>query len=129
MKIYLVREADTTKLHGIFWAKNPTRLWDAVDEMSDPSHYEFAEILRPGGIWHELSNDETLPALQWDSATEDEQEECDFSGMHPLNITSEDFGNMFAWQDEHEWKRFDAANEGVGLISRLMKRKKGDRLP
>lgn len=51
MKVYLVREAETTAVHGIFWAKSLADLWDAVDEMGDPSDFEWAKIWGASGVW------------------------------------------------------------------------------
>ena len=55
MHLYLVREAGTTTLHGIFWAETAATLWDAV---VDPFRFDLAEITDPSGIWRKDALDE-----------------------------------------------------------------------
>ena len=110
MNIYLVREAGTTKIHGVFWANNPAELWEAVDEMSDPSAFEFAKIREPGGIWHEMPMLEVLPSTQSGE---------DGHILHPLTLPGEHLCYQIFSQSKHKWTRFDYADEGVGILAQL----------
>lgn len=114
MKIYLIREAGTTKIHGIFWAKNPADLWDAVDYMSDPPVFEHAEIRSAGGIWHDFACDETKATDQSDDS------EDDFV-FHPMSQTSDAVFEVALGQTTHQWVRFDYTDEGVGLLARIFR--------
>lgn len=114
MRLFLVREAATTKVHGIFWAHTPAGLRHAVEEMADPGRFEWAEIAKLGGIWR-ADGDKAL----------DVPDPRDF----PLSRTGEkafgkafdrafDFGfdgfgerlvEMIADQASHRWTGFDEA--------------------
>lgn len=113
MKIYVVREYGVNKIHGFFWAKNLDDLWDAVDEMADPYLFEYMALTRPGGLWHEISmNDVKVTA-----PSDDDDEGF---GVHPVGdrMSETTYDELI---DGHKWVRFDAFNEGHGVLARIKK--------
>ena len=113
MKPYLVRTAETTKIQGVYWARNLDELWDAVDEMADPSAYEFCRITRPGGVWHDESNDDTPDIPQYGDESE--------GSFLPFCTASEHLSELIHTQCEARWFRLDCADEGAGFLARLRK--------
>src|SRR5690625_7753735 len=136
MRIYLVRVRATHKLQGVFWAASIADLWDTVDEMGDPAFCEHAEMTRPSGLWHEMSYAETpephvgehecppgadgsallcAACLRRDDADEDYFDQMKF-------VRS---GELFPWsaeeQDKMDWTPFDFADEGEGMIARVIR--------
>lgn len=128
MRLYLVREAGTTKVHGIFWAETPTALWDAVDEMADPVKFEWAEVISFGGAWREESLSEIEGIPDRESFPPGEEGEKGFDEAYSKALSfgfscwGENLLEMMTEQDEHHWERFDAADEGVGMIARAQQR-------
>jgi hypothetical protein len=128
MKLYLVREFGTTKIHGIFWAETPAALWDAVDEMADPVFFEWAEIVSPGGVWRDESLSEVEGVPERDKFPDGDAGEQAFDKAY-CKVLSFGFtrwgDHMFGMmddQDEWVWERFDAADEGVGMVARAIRR-------
>lgn len=125
MKLYLVREAETTKVHGIFWASNPAGLWDAVDEMADPAEFEWTQVTMPSGVWRDETLNEALAIPdRGDFPETDEGEEAfDEAFDRALEFGFISWGDhlraMIIRQDEHVWTRFDYADEGVGVVARI----------
>lgn len=50
-KVYLVRYINNKEIHGVFWSPNRRCLFQSVDEMASPFHFEFAKIAPFGGVW------------------------------------------------------------------------------
>lgn len=114
MRLFLVREAGTTKVHGIFWAQTPAGLRHAVEEMAAPDRFEWAEVTRLGGVWRmdpwearEVPDPRDFPVS---SAGErafgrafDRAFDFGFDGF------GERLVEMVADQGAHSWTRFDRA--------------------
>ncbi len=107
IKLYLVREVDTTGVHGVLWGKTPADLWDAVDETADPSAFEWAEIRSVSGIWRDGNRDPPVsfatpgefPDLLEGEIASDQQWEraIDFG----LSCFSDNLGRMIGHQEEY----------------------------
>lgn len=115
MTCYIVRRRKKHSLLGLYAATSLANLWDQVDEIADPPDYEWRKI-KNGGIY--FPNDEPSDL----SKIEDEDK------MHKtaeaedkLHATTTEL-LFHRWQDgkSKKWTRFDFANEGVGLIARIM---------
>ena len=115
MNLYLIRKQGSLQIHGIFWANNHGDLWDAVDEMADPVEFEWSKITKPGGIWHDVPFKDCKSAKQM---SEDEYEYDDFA-HHPFDHRGEHLDEMISRQGEYKWTRFDAFDEGHGLLARI----------
>ena len=111
MSVYLVRRIETKGVLGIFWG-SPADVWDAVDELGDPSAYEAAR-LRPGAIY---ARDEEPVWDQWHDVPPD-------ADMTPETFaaysSSEGLWNQITDQKELRWKPLDPADKGVGILARL----------
>lgn len=124
MNLYLVREAGTTKVHGIFWADNAAALWDAVDEMADPAFFEWTEIEQASGVWRDEALEEARPIPDRGAFPEsaEGEETFDTALNKALAFGFSTFGDRFwqavVYQEEREWTRFDYADQGVGVIAR-----------
>lgn len=115
MDVYLVRRVDTKKIEGIFWGSK-AQVWDAVDEECDPVFFEYARLKPGGGIRH---RGEGIDVTQWDGPEldDDETPPADFSGF----TTTDTLDDALYFQSRLRWKRFDAADTGVGLIARVIR--------
>lgn len=104
MKVYLVREAGTTKVHGIFWADSIHDLFWAVDEMADPCVFEYAKLNRPSGIWTPKPMDEVEASSQFKDTPDDE----DFEGFGLESFDQEGDHLMDAVFDQGQlrWRTF-----------------------
>ena len=117
MKLFLVREAGTTKVQGLFWAHTPAGLRHAVEEMADPDRFEWAEIRRLGGVWR-VNRAEALEVPDCHDFPFSQQGEAAFSEAfdRAFDFGFGDFGErlleMIASQDSHAWTRFDGAGQG-----------------
>lgn len=131
MQLFLVREAGTTKVHGIFWAETPAALWDAVDEMADPSRFEWAEIADFGGVWREEELDEALPVPDRADFPPGDDGDGAFGDAYSKALSfgvsgwGENLLQMISNQGEHEWTRFDFADKGDGMIARVWAKRPG----
>ncbi|WP_434612153.1 hypothetical protein [Tabrizicola sp. M-4] len=115
MNLYLVRKHGSFQIHGIFWANNHADLWDAVDEMADPVEFEWSKITKPGGIWHDVPFEHCKDTAQWGEGHNPSDDFC----LHGLCRPGEYLTGMVSNQDQHEWTRFDAFDEGHGLLARI----------
>jgi len=114
---YYVRQAGTNKIQGIFWARNLDDLWGAVDEMCDPFDCEFAKPRSPGGLWHSLRFEDTGESR--DGTEENDCEDCFV--IHEIGygvgeLTIDELVGARSLQ----WRRFDPANVGHGMVARIM---------
>jgi hypothetical protein len=107
MKIYLVREAGTTKIHGVFWANCIDRLWDAVEEMGDPSLFEYSRVKGGGGVWTSLNLSST-PEIPQFWGNDDFRGDEDFEPC--FNMHGDALFLAMHNQILMEWKRFGGAS-------------------
>jgi hypothetical protein len=116
MKLYLVREAGTTKVQGVFWAHTPAGLEHAVEEMADPALFEWAQITSLGGVWRAQERDVGLAIPDCRDFPLSRRGEAAFGQAFDRAL---DFGfsnfserliEMLANQDSHHWTRFDGAS-------------------
>jgi len=114
MKAYLVRERGKKILHGIFWAQNLGALWDTVDEMGDPSDFEYRQPLGSGGMWHNIPIGE-IETESW----ADEIEGCEEE--KPASVSLDTMSELMCetMDTEDGWKRFDFTNVGHGMLARI----------
>ena len=126
MRLYLVREAGATKVHGIFWAQTSTGLRRAVGEMADPVHFEWAEITSFGGVWRGEELGEVLGVPDSRDFPLSEQGEAAFNDAfdRAFDFAFSGFGErlveMIANQGAYEWTRFGAAEKGAGTGARVV---------
>lgn len=113
--IVIVREVKTKGLLGIFWG-TAEEIWDAVDSQTDPPLCEWARLPRAGGL--HVIGDGYGPAVVDPKFDEDGevigQDRPDFP---PLDWAWEVAGALEL--DKMKWRRFDCADEGVGLMVRI----------
>ena len=95
---YIVRRKETSELLGLYVAQTIGILWDAVDEIGDPSLYEWATI-KNGGIY--------FPNDEW---TED-------TGELPAQPSEHLFERLI--DKKARWTAFDYTDEGEGLSARI----------
>lgn len=138
MKVFLVRTIEGKHIQGVFWAASTADLWDAVDEMGDPAYCEYAEMIQPSGLWHDIPYKDcpVLPeTLSHECPAETRaradilcaqcvREEAEFKRyFKKMKLVRS--GELFPWhkddQDDLEWEEFDYATEGEGLIARIMR--------
>jgi hypothetical protein len=110
MITYLIRDTNTTKIQGIFWAENATELAWAVDEMGDPSCFEYSSLKKPSGLWSSDQFDALEPP-QFDDFDDDEDDECGkaieaYSKKFVMGTFGESLVNAFHDQTTLKWKRF-----------------------
>lgn len=116
MGTYLVRHIKTKEIQGIFWG-SLDEIWDAMDELGDPFGFEYA-ALAPGALYTDapigkgrVINEPltgTDPHFSWDGFT-----------------SSEKFTEQLALHNKLRWKPFDPANEGHGVLARLVREARG----
>lgn len=117
MKLFLVREAGTTKVQGLFWAHTPAGLRHAVEEMADPDRFEWAEVTRLGGVWREEALGEALAIPDCRDFPYSKAGEAAFGEAfdRAFDFGFSGFGErlleMIACQQTHAWTRFDGAGQ------------------
>ncbi|AJY46512.1 hypothetical protein [Martelella endophytica] len=114
MNVYLVRSADTKQLHGIVWG-NLDQIWDVVDEVAEPSDFEFAK-LSPGGLFSEVGIE---PRVSDDTHSPDEPALPNGGYLPPDLDPSEVTFYALTEPDCLRWRRFDDTLAKHGLVSRI----------
>jgi hypothetical protein len=117
MKVCLVRNVETKKLLGVYWG-DPASIWDAVDECTDPSDYEYANLKHGGLYW----GDEEPEALQY-GAMDDDSPHFSWDGLQ----STEALCDAIHDQSRLRWRRFDYADQGVGLVARIVRQVDAER--
>ncbi len=118
MKLYLVREAGTTKVQGLFWAHTPAGLRRAVEEMADPAAFEWSEVTRLGGVWRmhhealEVPDPRDFPMSKRGEKAFGQAFDKAFD--FGFNGFGERLVEMMANQGAHGWTRFDGVGQELG---------------
>ena len=124
VKVFLVREAESYVLAGIFWARDPATLWDLVDEMGGPAFFEYAE-LGPGGLFTYEPIGTRPPVPQRGDELDDESAAGQAALTAGLSLANFEFAestlNDVTEMDALRWRRFDPADEGVGAAARAVR--------
>jgi hypothetical protein len=129
MKLFLVRQAGTTKVQGLFWAHTPAGLRHAVEEMAKPDRFEWAEITRLGGVWRSGDPREALDVPDCRDFPLSRAGEAAFGEAfdRAFDFGFADFGErlleMIASQDAHRWTRFDAEQEDAPAVPALQEQR------
>ena len=115
MACYIVRRRKRHSLLGLYAATSLANLWDQVDEVAEPSDYEWRKI-KNGGMYYPKDEPSDL------SKIEDEDEVHKIAELEDKLHTTTTELLFDRWQDgkRKKWTRFDFANEGVGLIARIL---------
>lgn len=123
MKICLVRSIEHKSILGLFWAETNAELWWAVDEVADPSRYEYC-ALKNGALCFEGDNEPCI--REWadgfadasDSDSEDMTEQDTWSGATELGALMD--ATTPAFSDTKKWRRFPFADEPGGGIDQAI---------
>lgn len=112
MGTYPVRHIETKELQGIFWG-SLEEIWDCMDELADPHHFEYAKLSFGALYSHApIGQGRAVPV---DDCYADDFAGFDWSGFEP----SENFGFQLYIGDTLRWRRFDAADTGHGLVAQI----------
>ena len=110
MTVVVVRVVDTRELVGFFWGGKEV-IWDGVDAVTDPSLCEYARLPQGG-----LEAHEGAPFIP----SQFEEGDGYLLSLTPSETT------VGALDRPLQWRRFDTADVGVGLIARLLGQGRGD---
>lgn len=127
MPAYLVREAGTTIVCGIFWADNLKDLWWAVDEMGDPAEFEYFR-LRAGGLYSPRPLGEGWRVKQSHSGQDDETDHKEWPGNRfPFDgfEMSEELADIVTRMEQAVWRRFPFADKPGGGIDQIVRQARG----
>ncbi|AJY46985.1 hypothetical protein [Martelella endophytica] len=114
MSNYLVRSIETKHLHGIVWG-NLDDIWDVVDEVAEPSDFEFAK-LGPGGMFSEAG----IAARISDDTDSSDSTPLPNGGYLPPDLDpSEVTFYALTEPDRLRWRRFDDTLGKHGLVTRI----------
>lgn len=103
MTVLVVRMVDTHELVGFFWGSKEM-VWDCVDALTDPVFCEYATL--PQGGLEAPGKAQAIP-------TKFDQ----YEGYEFKLVPSESIDE--ALDSSLRWRRFDAADVGVGLVARI----------
>jgi hypothetical protein len=116
MIVVAVRNFESKKLLGFFWAVDHDELWWTIDAIGEPSAYEWTK-LRSGGLFYEEGNERDMTdLLMSDSEGDEDPEEEEPPYLNGLELHEETWGDL---NKPAKWKRFDYATEGHGGIASL----------
>jgi hypothetical protein len=112
LRCYLVRNASSFGLLGIFWAETSERLWWLVDQANaDPANYEYAE-LADGFLAFTGETEPVAAQIDESDHTDVPPPQFEWSGAEP----SETLLTALHQQSQITWTRLPSAGEpGSGL--------------
>lgn len=80
-RIYLVRHIESHEVQGLFWG-SPREIWDQMDEIGNPTEFEFATLM-PGALYTHAPIGSGPVPLQFDDMEEDSPG-MSWAGFAPL---------------------------------------------
>jgi AcrR family transcriptional regulator len=104
---FVVRHRADETLLGLFAAQNIDALWDMVDEFSDPAEYEYLPVTSGALVVSKLEADAEVPSVAGRSRRFEYGAELSGGLMDILTA-------------EGDWTPFHAADEGSGIIARML---------
>lgn len=107
-----VRNIETKNLAGIFWARNHDDLWWSVDQIGDPSDFEWCKANKRGGALM-LVNEISTDLFRMDNPAF--LEDID----RTLTVELDELASSAL--DDPKWTRFDFCNVGHGGIAQVMR--------
>jgi hypothetical protein len=104
MNVYLIREIESTRVHGIFWAETREDLFWTLDEMPDPLLFEYARLRHPSGIWTEKAMDDVMSSPQEDLLAEEQNLPDEIA--EDFDQLGENLYEAITCQRTLHWRRF-----------------------